>query len=121
MLPHPADPVIFPENSSRDPRRVYEERPASGSGRTGSVVKREIVLFASFFALVAGVILFGFWLTIPVFIVVFLRLHECESWRFATSLTMAGTAVLYLVFDRMLSIVLHEGFITAAVREWFAQ
>ncbi len=102
-------------------RDASEERDAHQSSRTGSVLKREIVLFAYFFALVAGVILFGFWLTIPVFIIVFLGLHERESWRFAMSLTIAGTAALYLVFDRMLSIILHEGFITAAAREWLAQ
>lgn len=96
------------------------EGAASGADRTGSVVKRELIMFACFFGLVAGIILFGFWLTIPVFIILFLRLHERENWRFAVSLTAAGTAVLYLVFDRMLSIILHEGFITVAVLDRFA-
>ena len=116
---------------ARDKRRVHRPDESAVSARvdqlagdrdqTGSVLAREIVLFAYFFGLVAGVVLFGFWLTLPVFMIVFFGVHERETWRFALSLAMAGTAVLYIVFDRMLSIVLHEGFITVAVREFFTQ
>jgi len=114
-------PVRDPEKRSDDRgARVLEDQLARDEGRAGSVPKREIVLFAYFFGLVAGVILFGFWLAIPAFLIAFLRLRERESWRLALLLTTAGTAVLYFVFDRMLSIRLHEGFITDAVREWFA-
>lgn len=101
--------------------RVDGEPPVSDDGNIDSVPRREMVLFAYFFALVAGVILFGFWLAIPAFIFFYLRAHERESLRFALCLTLAGSGVLYVIFDLMLSIVLHEGFITAAARDWVAQ
>lgn len=106
------------EHSRPEPDKAMQ---APADERTGSVVKRELILFAYFFGLVAGIVLFGFWLTIPLFILLFLRLHERENWSFTLSLTAIGTVVLYLVFDRMLSIVLHEGFVTRAVLDRFAQ
>ena len=55
-----------------------------------SRIHREMVFFGYFIGLVAGVLLFGFWLTIPVFLVIFLRLHERENWRFVKALTGAA-------------------------------
>lgn len=77
-----------------------------------SRIHREMVFFGFFIGLVAGVLLFGFWLTIPVFLVIFLRLHERENWRFVLTLTGAAWLILYVIFDRLLSIILHPGFIT---------
>ena len=77
-----------------------------------SRIHREMVFFGYFIGLVAGVLLFGFWLTIPVFLVIFLRLHERENWRFVLALTGAAWLIVYSIFDRLLSIILHEGFIT---------
>ncbi len=77
-----------------------------------SKIQREMVFFGYFIGLVAAVLLFGFWLTIPVFLVVFLRLHERENWRFVIALTGAAWLIIYAIFDRLLSIILHEGFIT---------
>lgn len=103
-----------PPGKRREPG-LTQAKAQAGATPAGSVVKRELVMFAYVFGLVAGVVLFGFWIAIPVFILVFLRLHERESWSFTLLLTAAGTAVLYLVFDRMLSIILHDGFVTRAV------
>ncbi len=77
-----------------------------------SRIHREMVFFGFFIGLVAGVLLFGFWLTIPVFLVIFLRLHERENWRFVLTLTGAAWLIVYSIFDRLLSIILHQGFIT---------
>ncbi len=62
-------------------------------------------------ALAVAILLFGFWLTIPVFVIVFLRAHERESWRLTLSLSLGVSAVLYLIFDRLLEIILHQGFV----------
>lgn len=86
------------------------------SGEWKTNVRRELVLFGYFVGLVAGVLLFGFWLTIPVFLIVFLRLHERDSWMFAISLTAASWLVIYLIFDQLLGIVLHAGFLTEYLR-----
>ena len=82
-----------------------------------SRIHREMVFFGYFIGLVAGVLLFGFWLTIPVFLVIFLRLHERENWRFVLALTGATWLIVYSIFDRLLSIILHQGFITEYVVE----
>jgi len=92
-----------------------EERPV------GPVLRRELAMFGSFFGLVAGVVLFGFWLTIPAFVFLFLVLHERERAWFALLLAAAGTAVFYLVFERMMSIGVHEGLVTRAVLDRLAQ
>ena len=78
----------------------------AGTGR------REIVLWAYFIAFVAGLILFGFWPSIPVFLLLFLRFAAGESWRFSLCLTALGSVVLFLIFQKGLGVTLHPGFIT---------
>ena len=83
------------------------EEPAPAAG----TVKRELVLLAYLVARAAAILLFGFWLTIPVFVIVFLRAHEGESWRLTLGLALGVWAGLYLVFDRLLEILVHRGFV----------
>lgn len=85
---------------------VQSELPKAGETR------REIVLWATFIGLVGSLILFGFWLTIPVFLAVFLRCYAEESWRFSLVLSAAATTLLFFVFHKGLAVVLHGGFIT---------
>ena len=106
-----------------DVRRDVRGRPsptsrtkASGSHQGTSQLRRELVLFAYFVGLVAGVLLFGFWVTVPVFLVVFLRLHERENWKFVIALTGASWLAIYTIFDQLLGIVLHTGFLTEYLR-----
>lgn len=78
--------------------------------------RQEVVLFAYLGGLVAGVILFGFWWTAPVFLVLFLRWHEREKWWFVASLTATAWLVIYVVFDRLLELTLHGGFLMDYLR-----
>ena len=98
----------------RASRRMVESEPIK-AGET----RREIVLWAYFIGLVGGLVLFGFWLTIPVFLAVFLRCYAEESWRFSLALSAAATALLFLVFHKGLGIVLHGGFITEYLLDRF--
>ena len=101
----------------RGPRSSPTSRTkASGSHQGTSQLRRELVLFGYFVGLVAGVILFGFWLTVPVFLILFLRLHERDNWMFVISLTAVSWLVIYLIFDRLLEIALHPGFVTEYLR-----
>ena len=77
--------------------------------------RREILLWASFIGMVASLILFGFWLTIPVFLILFLRHFAEKSWKFSLNVGIAGTLVLFLVFHKGLGVILHGGFITDLV------
>jgi hypothetical protein len=91
------------------------EAAAHGAFEEPPEMRKEIVLFAYFVGLAAAVLLLGFWLSIPLFVVVFLRFHERESWRLTLSLTAGAWVSLYLVFDRLLGIIVHEGFVTEYV------
>jgi hypothetical protein len=96
------------------------EEPAE-QPRGGSLVRRELVMLASLFALVASVVLLGFWISIPTFMFLFLVLHERERVWFALLLAAAGTAVFYLIFERMMSVGVHEGLVTRALLDRLAQ
>lgn len=92
---------------------VQSELPKAGETR------REIVLWAYFIGLVGSLILFGFWLTIPLFLVVFLRYYAKERWRFSLVLSAAATTLLFLVFEKGLAVILHGGFITEYLLDRF--
>lgn len=82
-------------------------------------VRREIILWAYFLGLIAGVLLFGFWITLPVFITAFLRQQAELRWPRSLILGIASTAILYVVFERTLHVSLHPGFITERVLDLF--
>ncbi len=92
---------------------AQSELPESGGTR------REIILWASFLGLVASLILFGFWPTIPVFLALFLRCYSQERWRFSLALSATATVLLYLVFAKGLKVSLHSGFITQYLLDRF--
>ena len=94
---------------------VVEELPQEGEPR------RERQLWGSLVGLVAGILLFGFWVTIPVFLLLFLRLFADKSWRFSIALAAGGSMVLYLVFGAGLGAILHSGFLTDLLLEQIAE
>lgn len=79
--------------------------------------RREIILWAYFVGLVGGVLLFGFLLTLPVFLAIFLRGWAKTSWRFALALAAAASIVLYAIFIQGLRVVPHTGFVIEYVLE----
>ena len=78
-------------------------------------VRREIVLLAYLVGLAAAVLMLGFWLAIPLFVIAFLRFRERETWTLTLTLTASAWVMLYLVFDSVLGIIVHEGFLTEYV------
>lgn len=96
--------------------RVKAPAPAGGGGST---LRREFIMWGYFLGVIIGVLLFGFLLTIPVFLVAFLRHWAQASWRFALGLTAAASVVLYLVFVQGLGVALHAGFVTEYLLERF--
>jgi hypothetical protein len=89
------------------------EESLDGSGR------REIVMWGCFLGLIAGILVFGFWISVPVFILAFLRFYAQRSWGFSLLLTAVGTTIFYCAFVLGLRAVLHEGFVIEAVKEHF--
>ena len=82
-----------------------------------ATVRRELVLWAYFLALVGGILLFGFWVTIPIFLMAFLRFQAHANWGLTLALSIAATAVLYLALEQAFQIELHRGFVTEYVRD----
>ena len=93
---------------------VVNEQPRTGEAR------REVIIWACIIGLVAGIILFGFWPTIPVFIVLFLHYFGEKSWRFSLALGVTGTTILFLIFAKGLGVILHSGFITERLMGYFS-
>ena len=75
-------------------------------------VNREITAWAYFLGLIAGILLFGFWVSIPVFLLVFLRFQAGASWRITLMLAIGVSILLYLMFEIGLRFSLHQGLLT---------
>ena len=80
-------------------------------------IRREMIAWGYFLALIIGIILFGFHIAVPVFLVVFLRYRAMASWRMTLGLTAISTIILFFAFEHLLHIPLHTGFITDAVKD----
>ena len=83
----------------------------------GEQLRREMIAWGYFLALIVGIILFGFHIAVPVFLVVFLRYRATASWRMTLGLTAISTFILFFAFEHLLHIPLHTGFITDAVKD----
>jgi hypothetical protein len=99
-----------------------QELPAAGPEPDLSpreIVRRELALWAWFLGFVAGVLLFGFWISIPVFLIAFLRVQAKAGWRFTLLLGVAASVILFLAFEKAFRIEVHPGFLTEYVSDRF--
>jgi hypothetical protein len=102
-----AEPVGSP-GTLDEPWRANPEAAPPPADR----VRRELALWGYVLGLVAGVLLFGFWVTIPLFILGFLRFWGRASWAFSLGLAISVSLVSYVAFVQGLQVILHEGFVT---------
>lgn len=82
-------------------------------GRSRS--QREWLLWGYFYGFVGAVLLFGFWIGMAAFLIIFLRFYARESWRLTLTLTLACWATTYLLLVTFLEQILFEGFVTGYV------
>ena len=78
-------------------------------------VRRELVLWGYFLGFIGGILLVGFWVAIPAFLVSFLRFQAKSRWRTALGLGLGASIALFLVFEYGLKVQLHRGFIVSYV------
>jgi hypothetical protein len=83
----------------------------------GEQLRREVIVWAYFLAFILGIILFGFHLSVPIFLVLFLRYRAEASWRLTLGLTAGVCIFLFAVFEYVLRITLHTGFITDRIMD----
>jgi hypothetical protein len=99
-------------------RRVQFEMPSENAIFTDSPydererVRRETIAWGYFLALIAGILLFGFRITVPVFLIAFLRFQAGASWRSALIYGGLGALAMYVLFEKVLKVTLHTGFLT---------
>lgn len=93
------------------PEDIVPEEPEFGP----KTVKQEVVVWVYFLSFITGILLFGFYVAVPVMLVTFLRREAGASTRFALLLGGGGTLVLFLMFSLLLHIRLHPGFITPVI------
>jgi hypothetical protein len=99
-------------------RRVHFDLPSDNALFTDSTqdererVRREIVVWGYFLGLIACVLLFGFRVAVPIFLVAFLRFQAGASWRSALVYGGLGAVVMFVLFEKVLRVSLHAGFIT---------
>ncbi len=96
LLGHPVHlsmPVIGPEISP-------EEK-----------VRRELIIWGYILGLVGGILLFGFHVAVPIFILTFLRFQAKASWLMAAGMAAAATVFMYVLFEHVFRMTLHPGFI----------
>ena len=80
-------------------------------------LRRELISWGYFIGLIVGVILFGFHIAVPIFLLTFLRFRAETSWKLAIIGTALASFVLFIAFERVLRISLHPGFITDRIND----
>ena len=75
-------------------------------------LRRELIVWGYFLAFIAGIVLFGFRIAVPVFLFCFLRYRAKASLRQALLLTAGASVAFYFIFEKVLRVSLHTGFIT---------
>ena len=78
--------------------------------------RREIIVWSYFLGLVGGVLLFGFWVAVPVFMVAFLRFRAERRWITALCAGLGASLVFYYIFEKVLLISVFRGFVTLYLR-----
>ena len=99
-------------------RRVQFDMPSENALFTDGAlderarVRRELVVWGYFLALIAGILLLGFRIAVPVFLIVFLRFLAGTRWRNALAYGGLGALAMYVLFEKVLKVSLHTGFLT---------
>ena len=91
----PSENAMFAD-ADRDPRET---------------VRREIAVWGWFLGFIACVLLFGFRISVPVFLIGFLHFQAGANWRSALLYGGIGAIVMYVLFERVLRVSLHNGFL----------
>jgi hypothetical protein len=79
---------------------------------TPEVVRKEMIVWGYIFALIGSILLFGFYITVPIFLVVFLRFYAQARWHMAILLPAAVSVFLYVMLGYVFRMTLHIGFVT---------
>jgi hypothetical protein len=77
--------------------------------------RRAINAFCWIFGLFIGIYLFGFSITIPAFVFLYLKVQSREPWPISLALTAGAWAIFWGLFDRLLKLPFPEGLIFSLI------
>ena len=90
---------------------VVEELPEFGK----HTAKQEVRMWVYFVSFVVGLLTVGYYVSIPVMLITFLRCEAKASWRMALLLGLGATTVIYLLFGLTLRIQLYPGYLSSMI------
>jgi len=111
------------QNSTSEPKEAsYLELPPMEPPIPPDVkLKREIIIWTYFVSFIGMILFFGFWVAIPILLLTFLKFQAEATWKNALLLTVCGTGLFYLFFERILQVHLHRGFLAETTYDWLQQ
>ena len=86
---------------------------------TGVARNREFIIWGFILAFVASILLFGYYVAVPLFILLYLRTQAEYTWGKALRFTLIGCGVILGALTWGLKLQLHDGFITSALLSLF--
>lgn len=103
-LPQPGQPAALADMPTFDDPNRIDHSPETA--------RKEVILWVYFLALIGGILLFGFYISVPIFLFTFLYLFAQANLRSAALLAGVGWLIMYVVFTYVFRMPLHIGFIT---------
>ena len=85
---------------------------------TGIAESREFIIWIYVLGFIGGILFFGYTVTIPIFILLFLRWEAKCSWVKAALYAGIGSSLLMFIFTYVLKFQLHQGFLTERLRDF---
>ena len=102
--------VLFGRAGSTDEVRDFQLSLGKGS------MRRTAIAIGWILAFFAAIVLLGFPIAVPLFVLLYLKVQGKESWALTIVFSLAIWAVFYGLFDRLLHLPFHTGWLLA----WFA-
>jgi hypothetical protein len=102
QVPHTAEGIPTFTSSS----------PIAAGNYSPETTRKEIVLWIYFLCLTAGILLFGFYVAVPVFLFTFLLFYSRIGLRRAFIYMGVACVLLYVLFEYVFRVPLHTGFVT---------
>jgi hypothetical protein len=83
-------------------------------------VRREFITWIYFLGFLGGILLFGFWVSIPIFLFAFLKERARATWTKSITLTCIATTAFYFIFAKGLGVSLYTGMLTGLIMDRIA-
>lgn len=106
--------ILGKEGDDRGTSDEYFKVP--GNEETPLLTRRFLLAFIWIFGLFLLILLFGFVLAIPLFVLLHLKLHGREKWGLTLGLTFVTWGVFYCLFVKILHVPFQEGLAQRGLR-----